>query len=94
MDDGKKDNNTNSRTKLLNFIDTKILKDILDAFTETTGLMGNPSSPAKTSPNAAVSASSSTTRSTAWNDAGAHIREPENRRPCSASPTSSAVPPA
>ena len=41
MDDGKKDNNTNSRTKLLNFIDTKILKDILDAFTETTGLMAN-----------------------------------------------------
>lgn len=35
------DNNDSSRTKLLNFIDINILKDILDAFTETTGLMAN-----------------------------------------------------
>jgi two-component system response regulator YesN len=32
---------SDSRKKLLNFIDIKILKNILDAFTDTTGLMAN-----------------------------------------------------
>lgn len=36
------DNNAeDSRSKLLNFVELKTLKDILDAFTETTGLMAN-----------------------------------------------------
>lgn len=39
---GEVDNtNSDSRSKLLNFVDIKTLKDILDAFTETTGLMAN-----------------------------------------------------
>lgn len=39
---GESDNTANdSRSKLLNFVDIKTLKDILDAFTETTGLMAN-----------------------------------------------------
>lgn len=41
MDNKKYKSAISTRAKLLNFIDIKTLKDILDAFTETTGLMAN-----------------------------------------------------